>query len=767
MREYLIALASLSAITVAVQFLPLMGRIEFEFAAVSGLVVTLGSGIISVMRVRQKLACAGTTALTPGEALVPIVADSLLYALPVFALPLIIALIRSLFVGVCDLREGITFYLLIPGVSLIYGVCVGSFFGLLAGSTLRGCLMFLGYVAFTIVWAGYLLIFQPQTFVYSSAFGFFPGPIYDERISITGTLVIARVITLVISGLFFTLSLNLLNPETMRFGFGRLVGGSTDLRVVLNRIWLAAFAVAYLLLFALGPRLGVRSTRSFIRRKLGGVYETEHFRIYYPIGSKAEREIELIARDHEFRYHQLSRFLKVETSKKMGSYIYLSPDVKKRMMGARFTSVEDPVGYEMHLNYSAFPHPVLKHEMAHLLSANFHPILRMSIKIGLHEGLAVAADWDEERLTPHQWAKAMQVLGVMPSMKRLMGAIGFWTESASRAYMAAGSFVRFLIERYGIERFKTAFPTGNFEKVYGRKVDDLIFEWRGFLEGITLSEEDISYAKNALVTPPITRRRCPHEIAEILDEAWRRFGERDYRGAAEGFRKAWNLNRSDPNPLHPLALCLFRMKRYSEAKGIAQRILDHPNATPVLLAKAKELIGDICWLEGKGNEAAFFYRSALKVHPPKSMARGLKIKLVALKTRDDGGLVMDALISDSGMSAKVADLSEALRVEEIKEIALYLLGRWLLLSDEFRRSLRYLELLTASGHLSRLPDDDFRYETFRLKGIALYRLDRIEEAAKAFERMRIFASCQAEVYRAQDWIERCRWEENVRSDQRG
>jgi len=764
MRSYLICLAIISIATAVLQFLPLLGRLGFEFSAVSGLIVTLGSGFVSVRCARQACVILNPSTSMPGEKLVLLVSGSILHSFPVLLLPLAIALIRSIFVGICDFKEGMGFYLLIPGVSLIYGVCVGTFFGLLAGSQLRGYLMFLGYILFTFIWAGYLLIFQPQTFVYSSSFGFFPGPIYDERVSITGTLIVARIIALVISGLFFTLSLNLLEPDSMRFNFSRLLGGNDDLWVVIDRIWLALFTLAYLILFLLGPQLGVRSSRSFIRKKLGGFYETEHFRIYYPKGTEAEREIELIARDHEFRYHQLSRYLKVESRRKMGSYIYPSPDIKKRLMGARYTSVEDPIGYEMHLNYSGFPHPVLKHEMAHLLSANFHPIFKMSIRIGLHEGLAVAAAWDEERLTPHQWAKAMEILGVFPSMKRLMGAVGFWTESTSRAYMAAGSFVRFLIDRYGMERFKIAFPRGNFEKAYGRGIDELTDEWRDFLKGVELSGDDLSYARNALMRPPITRRRCPHEVAEVMDEAWRRFKGKDYVGSAEGFRRAWKLNESDPSPLHPLALSLFRAGGNAEAEEIARKLLDHPNATPAQRAAAWELIGDIRWVEGKRDEAISFYRSALTLQPPRSAERGLRIKLAASESPEGGRFLMESLISDSDMAARMSDLMEATKFEELREIALYLMGRWLFISGEFKRALRYLDPLASSAHLSRLPGDSFRYEVYRMRGISLYRMGRIDEAMRAFEKMEILAISQAERYRAQDWIERCRWEKDVCRD---
>jgi tetratricopeptide (TPR) repeat protein len=434
-------------------------------------------------------------------------------------------------------------------------------------------------------------------------------------------------------------------------------------------------------------------------------------------------------------------------------------------MGARHTSIEDPIGYEMHLNYADFPHRVLKHEMAHLFSANIHPILKMSIKIGLHEGLAVAADWDEDRLTPHQWASAMKLIGVMPSIKRIMGATGFWSESSTRAYNLAGSFVRFLIDRHGIEKFKGAFPTGSFRNHYGKDIDELIDEWLVFLDTVELSDpEDINYAKNALVAPPIIRSRFPRQVAKILEEARSRMNRRDYRGASELFAKAHKLDSSRVGALYQIALCSFRMAEYEDTHRYLQEVIDYPGLTPLYEMMARELMGDVFWQTGQVGEAEASYGRALGIKASKSIERGLRIKLAAIENLPSGKLIMGAMISDSSMMARVADLSAALRGENSKEIPLYLIGRWLVMSGEHERSLRYLNELTMPRSVSRMPNDDFRYESFRLKGLALYRMGRIGEASAAFESMRLFAMCKAEANRSDDWLERCRWEGNLRGD---
>jgi hypothetical protein len=46
------------------------------------------------------------------------------------------------------------------------------------------------------------------------------------------------------------------------------------------------------------------------------------------------------------------------------------------------------------------------------------------------------------------------------------------------AYVLAGSFVGFLIERHGLPPFRSLYETENYKKVYGRSLDTLEKEWR-------------------------------------------------------------------------------------------------------------------------------------------------------------------------------------------------------------------------------------------------------------------------------------------------
>jgi hypothetical protein len=46
------------------------------------------------------------------------------------------------------------------------------------------------------------------------------------------------------------------------------------------------------------------------------------------------------------------------------------------------------------------------------------------------------------------------------------------------AYILAGSFVGFLIEREGLALFRSVYETGNYEKIYGEPLRTLEEAWR-------------------------------------------------------------------------------------------------------------------------------------------------------------------------------------------------------------------------------------------------------------------------------------------------
>ena len=166
--------------------------------------------------------------------------------------------------------------------------------------------MYLGYLVVSYSLLLWNIIFDPPVFAYHATFGYFPGPIYDEKISITSSLLWARGTTITLS-LIFLCSAHLTVKLQSRQPTERRKRKTVALLIGLVSI--------FLIIYQFRGDLAIRPTRSYIEKKLGGKRETDHFLIFYQTDSIVEREIDAIITDHEFRYAQLTSYLQTQPKK--------------------------------------------------------------------------------------------------------------------------------------------------------------------------------------------------------------------------------------------------------------------------------------------------------------------------------------------------------------------------------------------------------------------------------------------------------------------
>ena len=124
---------------------------------------------------------------------------------------------------------------------------------------------------------------------------------------------------------------------------------------------------AVLLLEVNAPALGLRMTDATLRERLGGERQTEHFDFIYPRGMPRE-DVERRARDLEFRHAQLAGFLGGAPEGRIRVWLYRTDEEKQRLVGAGRTQYAKPWRLELHINGRDYPHPTLKHELAHVMA---------------------------------------------------------------------------------------------------------------------------------------------------------------------------------------------------------------------------------------------------------------------------------------------------------------------------------------------------------------------------------------------------------------
>ncbi|MYG05521.1 hypothetical protein F4167_02630 [Candidatus Poribacteria bacterium] len=747
---------------------PLFNILAFEFCAVLALGVSFAGAHVTLTAVKQMKRHPDALRGSSRQIVTRCFWNALIFNFGLLVLPVGIILLNALRVKNCNFGEGFIFFFLLSVISCVYATAAGTLFGFWIKRRWLAYLAYIGFLVLTCVPVVINLIFHPPVFAYHATFGYFPGPIYDFVIPITSTLLIARAETLLWALLFLGLAVSIceISRDTAlmpQLRWRKLFSSLT------KRVWLYLLVVCLLGFQVYAGALGIRPTRDDIAQKLGGFRETEHFEIFY--ARELETEIENIVEDCEFQYAQLSDYLTpegAELSRKVRAYIYASPEQKKQLIGAGSTSVEDPFGHGFHIHAQGFPHPVLKHELAHVFTVPWSP-LKVSLKIGLHEGIAVAADWSEGKLTAHQWAKAMREMEIAPPLSAVMG-IGFWGHAGSRSYLLAGSFVRFLVDTYGIEKFKGVFPTGNFVKHYGKDLQSLETEWINFLEGVPLRDDDINYTTYRLKRRSAFEQVCTHEMAALRDTAWQAYYRKDFVTAVETFGTMLSDEPDNLSTLRGLMYSAYRMRDYEKALSLANRIASAEDTR--FSPEALLLIGDIYWLKNEHEKAMDAYVSIETEYETFERRRMKRIAALSypdtVQNQPNGAMREDlslrellrgVLVASKPVSEKMALLSVCIQTAPESWLPYFLTGELLQREKAWQISNEYLH--QAVERLMPQQHGKLILEVRRLIGVNAYQQKDYETAQTAFQSIAETPKLSlGEILSAQNWIQRCQWAES-------
>jgi tetratricopeptide (TPR) repeat protein len=725
----LIPLALTVVISIALLFFPLVGALGFEYAAVTGFLLSFISVFISA-----ELITSDNKSHSAGKRISDRVSSILFINFIILAVVYITGLLGSLFKGDCFIKEGTVFFLLIPAVSVFFSATLG----LLSGFVLRRRGFIVGALALVCIFAYALLELynEPSLFVYNPLFGFFPGPIYDEAIPVTDTLIAYRLIT-ALWGFLFLILLYLANGLSYR-----RVGAWDFLKLI-------AVGTALITAYSYEHELGISFDREYITgRILPASYETDNFVIYYDPASTAARHIDLIAGDHEWRYKELSDFLDLDTQEKIRSYVYPDAETRKRVVGAGDTTIANPIHKEIHLIYETFPDPMLKHELTHVMAGDFGTeLLRMSPKVGLLEGLAVAADWSGNGYDPHQWSKAIIENKMAPDIEEITG-FGFWYAPPALAYTLMGSFTRFLIDTYGIEKFKTVYRTGNFS-TFGKGLPALVTDWKNFLKGVPAPADISKLAKSKFGAPGIFTASCPRRVAALKAEGFKFYRSDNFGKARESFAEALEYDGSDPVVLNGLAYSSYYEGDYDEAVRIAG---ETDALTQVDRAALENLKANALWQKDDAQAAGRIFSSLRRGPLPDDLKRELDVKLSALAAGGTPGESVREFFSTRDRTLQAVSLSESILSAPEYSPSYYLLGRLLYNAGEYERAVPYLSM---AEYLS-LPTEELNRENLRLLGISLFASGRYDESDIIWSRMASDGDPQSRAY-ALDFSLRAAW----------
>lgn len=227
---------------------------------------------------------------------------------------------------------------------------------------------------------------------------------------------------------------------------------------------------------------------------------TDHFDIYYSKGSTAEKEIDRIAQQKEQGYRQICTFLGADSDIRICMVFFEDGGTKQQQTGHQGAGWA--YGNTIVEIYNEQERLDPYHETTHILMGPVGSppaLFNEGFAVYMSERLGARAleDLGGGQVTVHQRAKELKDKGDWIELRELLG----YTEIGSRAsrppvaYPEAASFVKFLIDRYGKDKFLQTYRTlrnsrsqavreGNIKKleqIYGISLEVLQQQWEAAL----------------------------------------------------------------------------------------------------------------------------------------------------------------------------------------------------------------------------------------------------------------------------------------------
>lgn len=682
----------------AIGFLPLFGGPGYEHSVASGLVVPSAAAIataieLSALPCPAPLGCAAR-GLASGAALA--------------AVAYLTAVAHGLRVGMCDFGGGSLLFGLTAGMGALLGGVWGAFVSEIArwrrtraGRRIACVLLALAAPLLGVAVSIGRFYASPMIFAYDPFFGYFSGALYDTVVDVRVELWTYRAGTLAaIAGYVLVAA-----------SFVRTKSGAIDVRAALRSPRArACLACAVVLLAATaavaanGPRLGHWQTAATIARTLGGRASGPRCDVLYPDGLLPD-QVSLLVRDCEEELAADEKRLGTHIEGRLTAFEFSNTEQKRLLMGAADTSIAKPWRREVYVQVSPYPHPVLGHEVAHVVAGTFaqgpfHVGGGLIPNPGLIEGIAVATSPGDSELTDAEWARAMLDAGILPSLRDLF-SLDFFGNNASKSYTVAGAFIGWALDRWGPETVRAWYGGGSVERLTGLSWAVLDQEFRDWLRSLVMPAEAAAYAKAMFERPSVWARKCPHAVDALHVAADRCRDEHRFDRAVADYTAALAL---DPHDWHALFDRARIATRYGdEAAGLAElhRLESDEKVPRTWRDRAEEAAADDDLVRGRLADAESAYRDIVARTLDEDAARTLEVKAVAATDEGAREAIVDLLVGAAGrpVDAWLGALSMGrwAGADPDDGLAAYLVGKNLMLHDEYPRAAASLDRALRDG----------------------------------------------------------------------
>lgn len=498
-------------ILVILQFIivsfPLTNTLHFEFSAINSVIIFFFSALY-VIKYYQNLG------------IIQFLKINYLVLLLIIALPFLFGVLSTIFLSECPFGEGIFFFLVIAVPNLLFGITFGIYISLFYKSY-KATLILLVITLLLLISPLIEIYFNPGFKFYNLIFGYFPGTIYDENISIDTRLLLFRFLNAVL----FSIALFL-------YKYIR------DFRNA--KIYLIIFCVViFVFNIPLKGVLGFSITKGVLNNHFSSMRQTAHFNIYY---ESDENDFERLYLPllHEYYYSKIKNELGIKEEIKIDSYIFNNDIEKGEFIGSVNADIAKPWQKQIYITKQSIDR-TLKHELVHAISyslGNSFLKLPYHFNPALLEGLATAIENDFAGVPIHY--AAYQIIKTYPiKIEDLFSGFSFFGNYSSISYVVSGSFLKFILEKYGNEKLLILYKNGSFQEIYKKDISLMGEEYIKYLDTLGYSF-DKNYSLLYFGGQTIFKKICPRFAAKEFERGIILFQNKDYDLASDIFRKLYH-----------------------------------------------------------------------------------------------------------------------------------------------------------------------------------------------------------------------------------
>ena len=567
--------------------LPLVGSLGYEFSAVNAVLLFLIGGLLTIYTSRDYP--------EHNFSLFELWHQRKKNVIIFLSMPFLIGLVSTVFFSKCPVLDGAFFYLVITVPSYFFGIVAGFYMSVLSQKNkyLLFGLSFLLIICLPLN----ELFFNPQVFFYNPIIGYFPGTIYDEDLRIDRLLIAYRLLN--ISFMIFILS--------------------TAYQIRSKKVFIKAISLLLVILIAavfsiFKPSLHLSTDKETLNKNLANTITTQNFVIHFGKTQNLIKSRKYVALLHEYYLDQIKIQLDVQSKQKVDSYIFQNKNQKQELIGAGNADIAKPWLKQIYLNYDSYEE-TLKHELVHVVASNFGATFLQvadNFNSAMIEGIAVAIDNNYDGMTAHYLAKLAWEGGYRVPIKTLFSGMNFFTQTTSVSYIYAGSFIKFLIDKFGVGTVKKLYHKTDFQKFCGENIDQLSVEYQEFLQNC-----HISFNKNKAQlyfgAKTIFKKYCPRFAASQTRKASEYLANGKFENALKLFQKVYDYSESY-NSLLGIVQTLSKQKKFYEAECYLKNEIDKFRTSQNYFS-LEIILGDLLVETNRLSEAIAEYDSLLNQNP--------------------------------------------------------------------------------------------------------------------------------------------------------